>query len=84
MHQIRTDKALYDYVQEIKNTYLRNAPQPSKVAFDGKLQTLQKALGIHTRIARVQGGKLKTKRENPCRQSLPRDAAGVPADDRRP
>ena len=63
VHQIRTDKALYDYVQEIRNTYLRNAPQPSKVAFDGKLQTLQKALGIHTRIVRVQGAKLKTKRE---------------------
>jgi predicted metal-dependent hydrolase len=63
VHQVRTDKALYDYVQEIKATYLRNAPQPSKVAFDGKLQTLQKALGIHSRIARVQGGKLKSKRE---------------------
>ena len=46
VHQVRTDKALYDYVQEIKATYLRNAPQSSKVAFDGKLQTLQKALGI--------------------------------------
>ena len=62
-HQIRTDKALYDYVQDIRSTYLRHAPQPSKVAFDGKLQTLQKALGIHSRIARIQGSKLKTKRE---------------------
>ncbi|AXS80449.1 YgjP-like metallopeptidase domain-containing protein [Dechloromonas sp. HYN0024] len=62
-HQVRTDKALYDYVQAIKADYLRNAPQPNKVAFDGKLQTLQKALGIHSRIARVQGGKLRTKRE---------------------
>lgn len=63
VHQVRTDKALYDYVQEIKARHLRNAPQPSKVAFDGKLQTLQKALGIHSRIARVQGAKLKSKRE---------------------
>lgn len=63
VHPIRTDKALYDYVLEIKNTYLRNAPQPSKVAFHGKLQAVQNALGIHARIARVQGGKLKTKRE---------------------
>jgi len=62
-HQVRTDKALYDYVLEIKNDYLRNAPQPSKVAFHGKLQSVQNALGIHARIARVQGGKLKTKRE---------------------
>lgn len=63
VHQVRTDKALYDYVQEIKASHLRNAPQPSKVAFDGKLQTLQKALGIHSRIARVQGGKLRSKHE---------------------
>jgi hypothetical protein len=62
-HEVRTDKALYDYVLAIKGNYLRNAPQPSKVAFDGKLQTLRQALGTHTRIARVQGGKLKSKRE---------------------
>ncbi|MBP5987942.1 MAG: M48 family metallopeptidase [Azonexus sp.] len=62
-HDVRTDKALYDYVLAIKAAHLRNAPQPSKVAFDGKLQTLRQALGTHTKIARVQGGKLKTKRE---------------------
>lgn len=62
-HEVRTDKALYDYVLAIKGSYLRNAPQPSKVAFDGKLQSLRQALGTHTRIARVQGGKLKIRRE---------------------
>jgi predicted metal-dependent hydrolase len=62
-HEVRTDKALYDYVLAIKTAHLRNAPQPSKVAFDGKLQSLRQALGTHTRIARVQGGKLKTRRE---------------------
>jgi hypothetical protein len=35
-HDVRTDKALYDYVLAIKAAHLRNAPQPSKVAFDGK------------------------------------------------
>ncbi len=62
-HQVRTDRALYDLVQEIRSTYLRNVPQASKVAFDGQLQSLRRALGTHTRIARVQGGKLKSKRE---------------------
>lgn len=62
-HEVRTDKALYDYVLAIKAAHLRNAPQPSRVAFDGKLQSLRRALGTHTRIARAQGGKLKTKRE---------------------
>ncbi|UCV03395.1 M48 family metallopeptidase [Dechloromonas denitrificans] len=62
-HTVRTDKALYDYVQQIKGEYLRNVGLVSKVAFDSKLQVLRNALGTHTNIARVQGGKLKAKRE---------------------
>lgn len=62
-HGVRTDKALYDYVQELKADYLRNAGQLSKVAFDSKLQVVEHALGTHTTVARVQGGKLKAKRE---------------------
>lgn len=63
VHGIRTDKALYDYVSEIKNTYLRNVGQLSKVMFDNRLQVLQHALGTHTSISRVQGAKLQAKRE---------------------
>jgi len=62
-HEIRTDKALYDYVLEIKNENLRNAGQLSKVAFDSKLHVIKNALGTHTTISRVQGSNLKTKRE---------------------
>jgi len=62
-HAVRTDRALYDYVQEIKGDYLRNAGQLSKVAFDSKLHVIRNALGTHTSISRVQGGKLKAKRE---------------------
>ena len=62
-HDVRTDSSLYDYVQELKGRYLRNTGQLSKVAFDNKLHVIQHALGTHTRISRVQGTKLKTKRE---------------------
>jgi predicted metal-dependent hydrolase len=62
-HGIRTDKALYDYVQELKTEFLRNAEPISKVAFDNKIQVIQHALGLHTTISRVQGGKLKAKHE---------------------
>ena len=62
-HDIRTDKTLYDYVQEIRSHHLKNTAVVSKVAYDSKLQTLQKALGTHTKIGRVQGGKVKAKRE---------------------
>lgn len=62
-HVVRTDKALYDYVHGIKADYLRNAGPLSKVAFDNKLHVIQNALGTHTTLSRVQGAKLKTKRE---------------------
>lgn len=62
-HGVRTDKALHDYVLALKAVYLRNAGQLSKVAFDSRLQVIQHALGTHTRISRVQGTKLKAKRE---------------------
>ncbi len=62
-HAVRTDKALYDYVHEIKSEYLRNVGPLSKVAFDSKLQVVKSALGTHTTLSRVQGAKLKTKRE---------------------
>ena len=49
-HDVRTDKALYDYVLEIKGTYLRNTGQLSKVVFDNKLHIIKNALGTHTSI----------------------------------
>lgn len=62
-HVVRTDKALYDYVVDLKNTYIRNGAPLSKVAFDSRIQVLAHALGQHTRVSRVQGGKLKAKHE---------------------
>lgn len=62
-HTVRSDKALYDYVLDLKNEYLRGASPLNKVAYDSKLQVLRQALGTHTSISRVQGGKLKAKRE---------------------
>jgi hypothetical protein len=62
-HDVRTDKALYDYVLQLKNEHLRNAGQLSRVMFDSKLQVLRNALGTHTTHARVQGLNLKTKKE---------------------
>lgn len=62
-HQVRTDKALYQYVQDLKNECMRNAGPIDKVAFDSKLHVITHALGTHTAISRVQGGKLKAKHE---------------------
>ena len=62
-HEVRTDRALYDYVLDIKDCHLRNTGALSRVAFDSKLTILRNALGMHTRASRVQGGNLKAKRE---------------------
>ena len=62
-HGVRTDKALYDYVMALKNEFLRSSEPLSKIAFDNKLQVITHALGTHTTISRVQGNKLKAKRE---------------------
>jgi predicted metal-dependent hydrolase len=62
-HAVRTDKALYAYVQELKYDCLRNAEPVAKVGFDSKIGIVQQALGLHTAISRVQGSKLKAKHE---------------------
>ena len=62
-HDIRTDKALYDYIFDLKNRFLRNAAPVNKVAYDSRIRVIEHALGQHTRTSRVQGGKLKTSRE---------------------
>jgi len=63
VHEISTDKALYSYVLELKSSFMRNAQSPSKVLFDNDIRAIQRALGLHTAISRVQGGKLKAKNE---------------------
>ncbi|MDB5962932.1 MAG: metal-dependent hydrolase [Massilia sp.] len=62
-HDIRTDRALFDYVQDLRSQFLRIADPINKVAYDNKIQVIQHALGLHTAISRVQGSKLKAKRE---------------------
>lgn len=62
-HDVSNDKALWTYVQTLKNRYMRSAPPINKVMFDNKIHVLKNALGLHTAISRVQGGKLKAKAE---------------------
>jgi predicted metal-dependent hydrolase len=47
----------------IKNAFLRGAEPLSKVSYDSKLQVIAHALGTHTTVSRIQGSKLKSKRE---------------------
>jgi len=60
---VRNDAQLYDYVQALKERHLRKAVPLGKVLYDSKLQVMKHALGTHTAISRVHGGKLKASRE---------------------
>lgn len=62
-HAIKTDKALFEYVNELKNSYIKNAPPLSKALYDGKINVIHNALGTHHIVSRVQGAKLKSKNE---------------------
>ncbi|POF87435.1 M48 metallopeptidase family protein [Pseudomonas putida] len=62
-HQVQNDKTLYAYAQELKQSYLRSAPNLDKVLFDNRLDLTHRALGLNTAVSRVQGGKLKAKKE---------------------
>ncbi len=62
-HDIKSEKALYDYVMAIKNSYLKKSAPLSKVAYDGKIHAINNALGMHSFVSRVHGGKLKAKNE---------------------
>ncbi|MFA6137198.1 MAG: YgjP-like metallopeptidase domain-containing protein [Sulfurimonas sp.] len=62
-HSIKNDKALFAYVNNLKNEHLKKSPPLSKVLYDGKINVIHNALGTHHFISRVQGNKLKAKNE---------------------
>ncbi len=62
-HAVRDDRLLHDYVDEIRARFLRNSAPLARVQYDSTLHVVRHALGTHTTISRVQGSKLRTKRE---------------------
>lgn len=62
-HQIKSDKALYQYVMALKNQYMKSSAPLSRIVFDNKINVIKHALGLHITSARIQGGKLKAKAE---------------------
>ena len=62
-HKITNDKALRDYVSDIKNQYMKKSSALSKIQYDNKIHLVNNALGTHSYVSRVQGSKLKSKNE---------------------
>ncbi len=62
-HAVRTDPALFEYVSALKSRHMRHAEPLAKAAYDNRLHVVRNALGTHSAVSRVQGGRLKAKRE---------------------
>jgi len=62
-HDLRSDRALFDHVQDLRSRHMRGAAPVHKVCYDSKLQVIEHALGTHTRRSQVQGSQLKARRE---------------------
>lgn len=62
-HDIRSEKALFDYAMAIKNQFMKKTGPISKVVYDAKIHLINNALGLHSVISRNHGGKLKSKNE---------------------
>ena len=62
-HTIISEKMLYQFAIDIKNTYMRQSQPLSKVRYNDKIDVIHNALGLHKQVSRVQGNKLKSKRE---------------------
>ncbi len=62
-HTIQSDKALHAYIAQLKQAHLRNAPAIDRAFYDKRLDVAGKVLGLHTAISRVQGARLKAKKE---------------------
>ncbi len=62
-HTVVNDKGLRDYVMSLKNRYMKQSGPLSKIIYDPSIQVVKNALGLHSYVSRVQGGKLKSKNE---------------------
>ncbi|RTE65787.1 M48 family peptidase [Amphritea opalescens] len=62
-HGVSNSKSLYQYTLTLKNTHLKKSAPLSKVEYDDRIDVIHNALGLHTHISRVQGNKLRAKKE---------------------
>ncbi|MBA4285557.1 MAG: metal-dependent hydrolase [Xanthomonadaceae bacterium] len=62
-HAVQSDSALLDYIGELKREHLRSATPLHRVRYENGMDAIKNALGLHMRSSRVQGAKLKSKRE---------------------
>lgn len=62
-HAVQTDKALFLYVDALRQHHMRNAPPLARVLYDSQQHPVRGTLGTHARVTRAQGNRLKTRHE---------------------
>lgn len=62
-HNITSNKLLFDYTQNMKRSYMKNAAPLHKVLYDDTIERVYYALGFNKSTSRIQGRKLKAKNE---------------------
>lgn len=62
-HAVANDKDLREYVSTLKNQHMKKSQPLSKIMYDNKIHVVNNALGLHSYVTRIQGGKLKLKNE---------------------
>lgn len=62
-HDLRSNKSLSTYVQELKSRHMRKAPHLGRVFYDDRMHVVHNALGLNIAKTRVHGAKLVKRRE---------------------
>jgi len=62
-HTRTSDKALYAYVMELRSAFLRKSEPITKVLYDGRINDINDALGLHRVTIKNHGGRLRSKSE---------------------
>lgn len=62
-HEVRSNRALHAYVQELKARHMRKAPPLERVTYDDKMRVVEGALGMHTTRSHVHGARTRTRRD---------------------
>ena len=62
-HTLSSDKALYSYTMELRSMHLRKSEPITKVLYDGRINDINDALGLHRVTIKNHGGRLRSKSE---------------------
>jgi Predicted metal-dependent hydrolase len=81
-HDYATDKALWQYTQDLKNQFLRNAPPINKVMYDNKIHVLKKRARVTYRCFSCAGRQAESKSRDPRRYCVSQRAGTVFTHDR--